>query len=505
MMISVGVQVLLAAVLMAVAITFSVESFQQDFSLAVDGITQPLTRSFAVLLTAASSIGLSISSIRQWLRTPVSESAKIVDDAASGAIRQKLGFMHIIKKELDRLGQVLQGERSVPNFLDYLLPTALLNGHTHSLLLWLLGLSQHRQDIQRCRMVIYVDDLDRCPTEKVMEVLQSLVLLTEGTPFIILLAIDQRVVVTAIENSGEGLYNDAGVNGHEYLDKIVQIPFVIPQLADDEKAKLCKGYLTPWRPQLPSGKMPDFALLILEPPQQKLELSATNKYSWEGATEEQERALYRATWRLFQSGLGEALCGVLREKSHPHLLPYIGGNVPLNYYLKHNFKAPAPIPSNDLDIKVEFGTHMRALLAERGGGPSTADKESWSEEEAAQFKACFDESLAMFVEYAKELMEALKAAAEAVLEKITSELKPLGIGIGPQAVHVFHKTHAAPRGDNPPLHLVPLSGGVFQLMCELTPPGGGDPFIWNLVDLEADWKSAKVDGKAFPTVTVPQP
>ena len=253
---------------------------------------------------------------------------------------------------------------------------------------------------------------------------------------------------------------------------------------------------------------PDFALLILEPPQQKLELSATNKYSWAGATEEQERALYRATWRLFQSGLGEALCGVLREKSHPHLLPYIGGNVPLNYYLKHNFKAPAPIPSNDLDIKVEFATHMRALLAERGGGPSSADKESWSEEEKAQFQACFDESLAMFVTYAKELMEALKAAAEAVIEKITSELKPLGIGIGPQAVHVYHKTHAAPRGDNPPLHLVPLSGGVFQLMCELTPPAGADGaenFIWNLVDLEADWKSAKVDGKAFPTVTVPQP
>ena len=83
--------------------------------------------------------------------------------------------------------------------------------------------------------------------------------------------------------------------------------------------------------------------------------------SWEGATEEQERDLYKATFRLFQKGLGEALCSVLREKSHPHLLPYIGGNVPLNYYLKHNFNAPAPVPTNDLDIKVEFGEHMRAI------------------------------------------------------------------------------------------------------------------------------------------------
>ena len=34
-----------------------------------------------------------------------------------------------------------------------------------------------------------------------------------------------------------------------------------------------------------------------------------------------------------------------------------------------------------------------------------------------------------------------------------------------QGVHVYHKTHAAPRDGYPPLKLVPLSGGVFQLMC----------------------------------------
>ena len=95
--------------------------------------------------------------------------------------------------------------------------------------------------------------------------------------------------------------------------------------------------------------------------------------------------MYKATFRLFQNGLGEALCSVLREKSHPHLLPYLAGNVPLNYYLKHNFNAPAPVPSNDLDIKVDFGEHMRAILAEKGGGPpkNKPDKATWSKEEKA--------------------------------------------------------------------------------------------------------------------------
>ena len=53
--------------------------------------------------------------------------------------------------------------------------------------------------MRKCRLVIFVDDLDRCPPEKCVEVLQSLVLLTEGTPFVIFLAIDPRIVVTAIE------------------------------------------------------------------------------------------------------------------------------------------------------------------------------------------------------------------------------------------------------------------------------------------------------------------
>ena len=50
-----------------------------------------------------------------------------------------------------------------------------------------------------------------------MQVLQSLVLLTENTPFVIFLAIDPRVVVTAIETSSNGMYSEAVVNGHECL------------------------------------------------------------------------------------------------------------------------------------------------------------------------------------------------------------------------------------------------------------------------------------------------
>ena len=86
MMISVGFQCILAACLMALAVAFSVERLQ-DFSFAADGLVQSVGPIFASLVAAASSIGLSVSSIKQWLRTPVSNSARMVDEVASGAIR----------------------------------------------------------------------------------------------------------------------------------------------------------------------------------------------------------------------------------------------------------------------------------------------------------------------------------------------------------------------------------------------------------------------------------
>jgi Cdc6-like AAA superfamily ATPase len=81
------------------------------------------------------------------------------------------------------------------------------------------------------RLVLFIDDLDRCDHKKAVEVLQSIMLLLsdeDGGPFVIFLGIDARVMVHAIEeNYGEVLVK-AGITGYEYLDKIIQLPFSIP-------------------------------------------------------------------------------------------------------------------------------------------------------------------------------------------------------------------------------------------------------------------------------------
>ncbi|HEV7808323.1 MAG TPA: P-loop NTPase fold protein, partial [Solirubrobacteraceae bacterium] len=52
-----------------------------------------------------------------------------------------------------------------------------------------------------------------------------------------------RIVTGAIEKHYEGLLGEAGASGYEYLDKIVQIPFLIPEPGRDEIMTFVAGQL----------------------------------------------------------------------------------------------------------------------------------------------------------------------------------------------------------------------------------------------------------------------
>ena len=82
---------------------------------------------------------------------------------------------------------------------------------------------------ENSRVLIVVDDLDRCEPEKAIEVLQAINLMLDRGSFIIALGIDARVITAAVERHYKELLGPAGITGYEYLDKIVQIPFKIPE------------------------------------------------------------------------------------------------------------------------------------------------------------------------------------------------------------------------------------------------------------------------------------
>lgn len=84
------------------------------------------------------------------------------------------------------------------------------------------------------RILAVVDDLDRCEPKKAVEMLQAINLLLGFRGFIVCLGIDARVITAAVEKYYEGLLGEAGASGYEYLEKIIQIPFRIPQPSEEE-------------------------------------------------------------------------------------------------------------------------------------------------------------------------------------------------------------------------------------------------------------------------------
>jgi|GEM_PF-4382738 len=102
------------------------------------------------------------------------------------------------------------------------------------------------------RILILIDDLDRCEPVKAVEVLQALNLLLNFNSFVVVLGIDARIVTGAVEKHYEGLLGKAGASGYEYLDKIVQIPFRIPEPGRADVITFVAGQLgNPEKPAVP--------------------------------------------------------------------------------------------------------------------------------------------------------------------------------------------------------------------------------------------------------------
>jgi len=77
------------------------------------------------------------------------------------------------------------------------------------------------------RMVVFVDDLDRCISEKTIDILEAIKLFLNVPLSVFVIGVDKkRIEEGIIEKYGEKSEGWAG----DYLEKIVQIPFTLPPL-----------------------------------------------------------------------------------------------------------------------------------------------------------------------------------------------------------------------------------------------------------------------------------
>ncbi|WP_270937305.1 P-loop NTPase fold protein [Falsiroseomonas oryzae] len=81
------------------------------------------------------------------------------------------------------------------------------------------------------RIVLYIDDLDRCPAEKVVEVLQAVHLLLTFPLFVVVVAADIRWVSRALKRVHPELLDGEGdgrtATPYDYVEKIFQIPYQV--------------------------------------------------------------------------------------------------------------------------------------------------------------------------------------------------------------------------------------------------------------------------------------
>jgi len=75
------------------------------------------------------------------------------------------------------------------------------------------------------RLVIFIDDLDRCLPENALTVLESLKLYLDNANCVFFIGLDKRVIEQAVKQR----YKNLNVTGKEYIEKMIQLNFFLPE------------------------------------------------------------------------------------------------------------------------------------------------------------------------------------------------------------------------------------------------------------------------------------
>ena len=138
--------------------------------------------------------------------------------------RRRLGLLSIVRQDLSEVEREIQN-----NNADLLQPD-----------------SPH-QSSKPNRIVLYIDDLDRCPPRKVVEVLEAVHLLLAFELFVVVVAVDSRWLSSALTEQLSALHEGGASSGQatpqDYLEKIFQLPFWIQPLTTPARQQLVRGLL----------------------------------------------------------------------------------------------------------------------------------------------------------------------------------------------------------------------------------------------------------------------
>ena len=100
------------------------------------------------------------------------------------------------------------------------------------------------------RLVVFVDDLDRCLPEKAIEVLEAIKLFVDAPGCVFFLGLDREVIERGIEIRYQEHKRKNGdnyvIDGARYLEKIIQLPFQLPAVERSKMDEFVRGLAATW-------------------------------------------------------------------------------------------------------------------------------------------------------------------------------------------------------------------------------------------------------------------
>ena len=158
--------------------------------------------------------------------------AEFIDERiGSDDYRRHLGVPALIRRDFDRLSRLIAGYNA--QVLD---PARTPPAEDEPLM---------------NRIVLYIDDLDRCPARRVTEVLQAVHLLLAFPLFVVVVAVDSRWLAGSLRRQYGDLFHgvtelpsqDGRARPDDYMEKIFQIPFRIRRIDDEQRKRMLHGAL----------------------------------------------------------------------------------------------------------------------------------------------------------------------------------------------------------------------------------------------------------------------
>jgi KAP family P-loop domain len=140
----------------------------------------------------------------------------ISERLGSDDYRSRLGVPALVRRDLARMSTLIQQRHAAGN------PTG-----------------EHGID----RIVLYIDDLDRCPTKLVVDVLQAVHLLLAFPLFVVVVAVDARWLSHSLREHYHQLQgSDAAPE--DFIEKIFQVPFWVRPLDPEVRSRMITGLMS---------------------------------------------------------------------------------------------------------------------------------------------------------------------------------------------------------------------------------------------------------------------